>query len=197
MFKKLSVIAVGLGLTLSVYADTNVNQNSEPNLLSVFSKIQPKNQPLIKSKLINETCDKDEYTDFSGDWLGKCYKADGGEVIESMETPLHIENDAEKIKICFEGKCSDVTIGEVLNEKSEIEDRVNEINYAFKWINKFKLSFYLNQLNMQPFNYIQTAIFRILMSIEQEKLILRSEYAYLANDYESKQEKFYCEFNRQ
>lgn len=199
MFKKSLILIVGILFAVTSFAGTRNSIAQILPMVSIISNLKSKQaHHTINSKVNNKLLSSEEdYVDFAGDWIGQCYVGEPGQLIEGISVPIHIEGYGEELKFCYEGNCQQLDTGKDLGEHVEIGNAFWDYHLAFKWFNKSSLAFYLTELKVEEHEYMFSNLIRVVMSKEQDKIVLRADYNYLANTDESEHMKIMCKFDPQ
>lgn len=198
MFKKSFILMWAMLFALTAFSGTRNSIAQILPIVSVVSNLKSKQENhTVNSKANSSIVENEDYVDFSGDWNGQCYIGDEEQLIEGISIPIHIEGYAEQLKFCYENNCQQLEIGKDLGEHIEIGSAFWDYHVAFKWFNKSSLAFYLTELKVEEEERVFSTLIRVVMSKEQDKLILRTDYNYLANTSETEHTKIMCKFDKQ
>jgi len=197
MCKKFFIFILGMLLTATTFSGTRNSIAQILPIVSIMSNLKSKQVPHTENSKDNNNLlsSGEDYVDFAGDWIGQCYEGDPGKLIEGISVPIHIEGYGEELKFCYEGNCQSLEIGKDLGEHVVIGNAFWDYHLAFKWFNKSSLAFYLTELKVEEHEYMFSNMIRVVMSKEQDKLILRTDYNYFANTDESEHMNIVCKFD--
>lgn len=199
MLKKSFILVLGMLLAVTSFSGTRSSMAQVLPMVSIMFNLKSKQaHNIITSKVNNNSSSsQDDYVDFSGDWIGQCYLGEQAKPIEGANIPIHVEGFGEELKFCYEDNCQQLEIGKDLGEHIEIGKAFWDYHLALKWFNKSSLALYLTELKVEEHDYMFSTLVRVVMSKEQDKLILRTDYNYLVNTDEAEHMKIVCKFDRQ